>query len=713
MIASIRRRRLRTVAVTGAAALVGTLVPGTPVAGATTELDEVAQFSIPQQAFHSSYNNESMSSVAYGDVTGDGQADLIVGGMDGYVTVTTMTGTVQGRFLSGPGAIHSSPTLADLNGDGVDDIVVGNTHGDVVAFTGNGTELFRKRTNLENERLGVTDKPDDIYSTPAVGDLDGDGAPEIVVTSADHHVYAWNPDGSLLPGFPSWQKDTTWASPALADVDDDGFAEIVIAFDIDYLTAPHVGCDTFGASVRVLEHDATEKWHTCIPGEIIMSSPAVADLDADGDLEITIGSGIFFGWEHGFAPSRKLWVLDAGTGAVVPGWPVDLGAVSDINPSVGDLDGDAQLEIATTAADGYVSVFEPNGQLKWKECALDEYLPCPYTGAVNGLDAPVSIADVDNDGANEVVAFMRLDVVVYHGATGAEETRHRIASRFTPNAQPTIVSHGGDATIIVQALNDDSGNGQPSAGDTMELTVLSTGTPLGDAPWPMARQNPTRTGSTETTWDGGAWMDPWLSAVYVDLLGRPIDPSGLAYWKGRLAGGLTKADLAHQFAASDEWLGVVVDDLYWSILDRGPDAGGRAFWISELRQGRPTANVVASFFSSDEYFESVGGTNPLFIDALYDAVLDRGPDAGGREFWVDRLDAGTPRGLLSTQVFSSVESGGRRVDGLYDKLLRRSPDAGGRAFWAEYLTTGDEIALTALLIDSPEYLDRAEDRFEE
>lgn len=695
----------------GAAALLGTMAPATPTDAATTGLTETERFTIPQQAFHSSYNDESMSSVAYGDVTGDGAPDLVVGGMDGYVTISTMSGAVLHRHHTGPGAIHSSPTLADLNGDGVADIVVGNTHGDVVAFTGNGTELFRKRTNLENERLGVTSKPDDIYSTPAVGDLDGDGAPEIVVTSADHHVYAWNPDGSLLPGFPTWQKDTTWSSPSLADVDDDGFAEIVIAYDIDYLTARDVGCPGFGASVRVLEHDATQKWHTCIPGEIITSSPAVADLDADGDLEITIGSGLFFGWQHGFAPSRKLWVLDAATGAVAPGWPVDLGAVSDVNPAVGNLDGDPQLEIATTAADGQVSVYDHDGSLNWRRCTLHEAFNCPFA-QVNALDAPVSIADVDNDGANEVVAYVQTDLIVYDGSTGATEDALRINTRFVPNAQPTIVEHEGAATIIVQSLDDASGNNAPSAGDNMVVTVATTGTALGDAPWPMARQNPERTGSTETTWDGGAWMDPWLSAVYIDLLGRPIDDSGLAYWKGRLAGGLSKADLAHQFAASDEWLGVVVDDLYWSILGRGPDAGGRAFWISELRQGRSTANVVASFFSSEEYFESVGGTNPLFIDALYDAVLDRGPDAGGREFWVERLDDGTPRGQLSTQVFSSFESGGRRVDGLYDKLLNRAPDAGGRDYWAQYLTTGDEIALTALLIDSPEYLDRADDRFD-
>ncbi len=703
--------RRRPLILTAALALTATVLPGVAADAATTSLRETGQFELTQNAFHNSYNNESMSSPAYGDVTGDGQPNIVIGGMDGRVAVTTMNGTIVGQYYTGPGAIHSSPTLADLNGDGVLDITVGNTHGDVVTFTGNGQELFRKRTNLENERLGVTSKPDDVYSTPAVGDLDGDGAPEIVVTSADHHLYAWNPDGSLLPGFPVWQKDTTWASPALADIDDDGFAEIIVAFDVDYLTARDVDCPQFGASIRAFEHTGVEKWHTCISGEIVTSSPAVADLDNDGDLEITIGSGLFFGVTgHSLEPAKLLWVLNAADGGVVPGWPQNLGAVTDVNPAVGDLDGDAQLEIATTAADGYLSVFEPNGQLKWRQCTLHVSLPCPYA-TTNALNAPVSIADIDNDGANEVVAYVHTDVIIYDGATGAVEDQHEINTRFVPNAQPTVVQHEGKATIIVQSLADRSGNSIPSAGDALVVTTLTTDKPLGAAPWPMARQNATRSGSMQTTWDGGEWMDPWLAAVYVDLLGRPIDDAGAAYWKGRLGGGLTKSALAEQFSVTDEWLGTVVDDLYLSILGRSPDDDGRAFWVGQLAAGRPTSNVVASFFSSEEYFASVGGTNPAFVDALYAAVLARPSEPDGRAFWVGRLDAGTPRGHLSTEVFSSFESGGRRVDGLYNALLRRSPDDGGRAYWATYLMTGDEIALTALLVGSPEYQTRAEARF--
>ena len=75
--------------------------------------------------------------------------------------------------------------------------------------------------------------------TPAIGDIDGDLEPEIV-DSAGEHVYAWNADGTVVPGFPvrldpalSLPQDRTRnnhikrgfsASPALGDLDDDGRA---------------------------------------------------------------------------------------------------------------------------------------------------------------------------------------------------------------------------------------------------------------------------------------------------------------------------------------------------------------------------------------------------------------------------------------------------------------------------------------------------------
>ena len=694
--------------------LLGALAPTPATAAQPNELTERFRASAPQNAYYDLFTPEARSSVAFGDVTGDGQPNMVMGGMDGRLIIADTAGNLLAQRLIGAGEIQGTPSLADIDGDGTLDIVVGNIVGDVVAMRGDGSEIWRNKTN----RFADQGKSPAIYGSAAIGDIDNDGRPEIVLTSNDHSLNVWNHDGTPVPGFPVTTLDSSWSTPAIADIDDDGFAEIIGAFDVDYVTASHAGCPSFGAAIRAYDHTGTQKWQTCIAGEIITSGSSIGDIDADGDLDIVVGSGVYFSAiGEAEAPARRVYALDAQTGAMLPGWPADLGAVSDATPALGNLDDDPQLEVATTANDGRIHVLEHDGTTKWTACGMWPNAPnfrCQDGLRFPGIVAPVAIADVDSDGQQEIVAFIHVHLWILDGANGAVERVSAPIADFgyAPKAQPTVVSHDGEATILVQYLQESAStlDGR-NTGDALTIVGFGTGNALGASDWPQFGQNTTNTGSAETSWDGATWMAPWLSSVYEDLLGRTADQSGIDFWSGRLGGELSKGDVAFQFATTDEWLGVVVDDLYFSILGRGPDAAGRSFWISQLKAGRPTAEVVSSFFSSPEYFESVGGTNPLFVDALYAAILDRAPDADGRAFWVERLDGGEPRGTLSSLVFTSYESGGRRVDSLYARLLNRAPDASGRDYWATFLTTGDEINLAALLVGSEEYQTLAERRF--
>lgn len=689
------------------------------LAAQPSELTERFRFSANQNNFYDLFTPEARSSPAYGDVTGDGNAEIVIGGMDGRLIIGSTDGQIIGQHTIGAGEIQGTPSLADLDGDGTLDIVIGNIVGDVVAMRGDGSIIWQNKTN----RFADLGKSPAIYGSAAIGDIDNDGRPEVVLTSNDHSLNAWNHDGTVVPGFPVTTLDSSWSTPALADIDGDGFAEIIGAFDVDYVTAFHAGCPSFGAAVRAYDHTGAQKWQTCIAGEIITSGSSIGDLDADGDLDVVLGSGVYFSAiGEAEAPARKVYALDAKTGTILPGWPADLGAVSDATPALGNLDNDPQLEVATSANDGRFHVLEHNGQTKWTACGMWPSDPFDCQGGnarFPGIVAPVSIADVDNDGQQELIGFIHAQIWILDGATGSVERVSGAVggldgNAYAPKGQPTVVSHNGEATILVQYLREDSGppNSGRSTGDDLTVVGFGTGDTLGPSDWPQFGGNQSNTGSDQAAWDGSNWMSPWLQAVYADLLGRQAESDGIGYWSGRLGSDLTKGDLAFQFATTDEWLGVVIDDLYQSILGRAPDPAGRTYWIGQLRNGRPTAEVVSSFFSSPEYFESVGGTNPLFVSALYAAILDRAPDPDGKAFWVERLDGGEPRDSLSSLVFTSYESGGRRVDSLYDKLLDRSPDAAGRDYWATFLTTGDEINLAALLVGSDEYQGIAERRFD-
>src|SRR5262245_65650528 len=76
-----------------------------------------------------------------------------------------------------------------------------------------------------------------MWSSPALGDIDGDGRVEVVVGGGHFYhrsdgmkVFAWHADdGSSLPGWPIATFGSTMPSPALGDVNGDGIPEVAVA----------------------------------------------------------------------------------------------------------------------------------------------------------------------------------------------------------------------------------------------------------------------------------------------------------------------------------------------------------------------------------------------------------------------------------------------------------------------------------------------------
>jgi hypothetical protein len=233
---------------------------------------------------------------------------------------------------------EGSAKLVDLDGDGRDEIIYPTTGGAVHAlrWTPNGPEElsgFPARTvRLDGfaETPPVPDKPrylsapayaseevdpdlgrSGALGAPAVADLDGDGSKEIVVITYNGFLHVFGDDGQPRDGFP--------------------------------VRLPEVpSCP----------RDGTEPAGPCSSTEALIdrggafSSPTLADMDEDGDLDIVVSGG------DGFAH-----VFD-GDGVPVEGWPVELhydgrltGGLTPnrsrilATPSVGDFNGDGIPEV--------------------------------------------------------------------------------------------------------------------------------------------------------------------------------------------------------------------------------------------------------------------------------------------------------------------------------------------------------------------------------
>ena len=88
-----------------------------------------------------------------------------------------------------------------------------------------------------------------------------------------------------------------------------------------------------------------------------------------------------------------------------------------------------------------------------------------------------------------------------------------------------------------------------------------------------------------------------IEALYTDLLGRPSEPTGKAYWLTHFH----VNTIASQFLFSPEGRQVLVKGYYSSILARPFDQSGLDYWTQQLLNGASDENIIADFLSGDEY----------------------------------------------------------------------------------------------------------------
>jgi hypothetical protein len=286
----------------------------------------------------------------------------------------------------------------------------------------------------------------------------------------------------------------------------------------------------------------------------------------------------------------------------------------------------------------------------------------------------------------------------------------------------TGLSDGGGNTMVdpvfADPANGDYTPTNPAATDYGAHAGQTTTAPISTEPTGPTGGAPTTTTSTPSSpqptaiipAEGDA-LDAFVRAVVADFLARPASDVEVTTWRGRMASGLSREQVARGFAFSEEWIGVLVDGYYRSTLGRGADGAGRRYWTGLIASGVTPAKVASEFYASAEYFRRSGGTNQRWVADLYRQILHRQADAPGLQFWAGHADRGTPRSLIARDFYQSVESRRDRVESLYEQLLGRTPDPGGARHWVDVLANGRDVDLATFLASSAEYLRRAQRRF--
>ncbi len=300
---------------------------------------------------------------------------------------------------------------------------------------------------------------------PSIGDLDRDGVVEIVAPSWDSlMVYVFEPDGSVRAGFPAPIGQSCFSSAALGDLDNDGTLEMVLGSNGNQVLALRAD----GQEWRDGDSNpATFGVFKIVGQPFNYGTPALADIDEDGSLDIVYGSydRLLYAWRS--------------DGSNVPGFPRDLGASITCSPAVGDLDNDGHLEIVTVSGRDSLWVFRNGGARVW-----GKYFK--VTGTTR--QPSPALADMDGDGFLDIVAASTdgtLKVFDRNGDVlpGWQNVRYSLINGYASESSPVVADITGDGIPDVVMGGEDSrihlfsGTGAELAGSPIQLGGEVRGTP--------------------------------------------------------------------------------------------------------------------------------------------------------------------------------------------------------------------------------------------
>ncbi|MFH2104990.1 MAG: FG-GAP-like repeat-containing protein [Parcubacteria group bacterium] len=229
------------------------------------------------------------STIAYGDIDGDGQAEIVTGAGAGggpHIRAFEENGQEIANFFPFHESFRGGINVAtgDTDGDGRDEIAVAQaSQGEAWIKV---YQADQARTVVgEWNAFGSVESGADI----AMGDVDGDGKDEVIVGAGyggGPHVRIYEADGRLKPlsFFAFHPAYRGGLSVAAGDVDGDGKDEIGVA---------QVGQEEAWTKIYRFnnQHTVVGEWR--VYGDIpVGANIALGDIDDDGKAELVAGPGL-------------------------------------------------------------------------------------------------------------------------------------------------------------------------------------------------------------------------------------------------------------------------------------------------------------------------------------------------------------------------------------------------------------------------------------
>jgi gliding motility-associated-like protein len=413
--------------------------------------------------------------VVIGDIDGDGKPDMAVSNA-GVATVSVFLNTgssgspsfaAKADFTVGTNA--RSLAIGDLDGDGKLDLAVGNYNTNTVSILRNTSSLGAISFAAKVDLTTGTNP----YSV-AIGDIDGDGRLDIVsanYTSSTVSVFL-NTGSSGAIAFATKSDFVTGTNPqsvAIGDLDGDGKPDVAVANN----GATTVSVLRNTSNANTLSFDA--KIDATIGSGA--RSIAIGDIDGDGKLDIAASNYT--------SNTISVLRNTSSSGSVSFAAKVDLTTASQpTTVAIGDLDGDGKPDLAVSNnGASTISVFRNTGSSGTVTFATKVDLAsggAPQSVAIGDLDGDGKL-DLASANFSSATASVIRNTPLITPTVQATNVVFANTATTTTTASWTI-GNGSARAVFMAAVT--TGNAAPINATTYTAnTAFGSGTQIGATGW--------------------------------------------------------------------------------------------------------------------------------------------------------------------------------------------------------------------------------------